>query len=269
MKIHPTAIISPTAQLSDDIEVGPNVIIGGQAKVGSGCTIQANAILDGKITLGDNNTVGYGAILGAPPQDFAHSPDIESEVIIGNNNRIREYVTIHRGTKSGTATKVGDRCFLMVGCHLGHNVEVANDVIITNNCLLAGYVQVGEGAVLGGGSVYHQFIRIGRRSMIAGGARFNKDIPPFTLGNFYNILYGINLVGLRRCGMNAATRTEIRRAFQLVFRGEKPVREAIAEARLSEWKPEALEFFDFVASSKRGCATSRRINQQVDEDSEE
>lgn len=268
MKIHPTAIISPTAQLSDDIEVGPNVIIGGQAKVGSGCTIQANAVLDGKITLGDNNTVGYGAILGAPPQDFAYSPDIESEVIIGNNNRIREYVTIHRGTKAGTATLVGDRCFLMVGCHLGHNVEVANDVIITNNCLLAGYVQVGEGAVLGGGSVFHQFIRIGRRSMIAGGARLNKDIPPFTLGSFFNILNGINIVGLRRCGVDAATRTEIRRAFQLVFRSQKTVREAIAEARLSEWKPEALEFFDFIASSKRGCGSSRRSGQHLGDDSE-
>mgnify|MGYP000079222746 CR=1 FL=1 len=257
MKIHPTAIISPTAQLSDDIEVGPNVIIGGQAKVGSGCTIQANAVLDGKITLGDNNTVGYGAILGAPPQDFAHSPDIESEVIIGNNNRIREYVTIHRGTKDGTVTRIGNHCFLMVGVHVGHNCEICDGAIITNNVLLAGYVHVGESAVLGGGAVFHQFMRIGARAMVAGGSRFNKDIPPYTIADSYNKIHGINAVGLKRAGLNAIQRLEIKRAFLAIYRSNHPFRIAAVEALKSEWGPEAREFFEFIVSSKRGiCGRS-------------
>ncbi len=268
MKIHPTAIVSPLAKLADDIEIGPRVIIGDEATIGAGCVIQANAVIDGKITIGEGNFIGYGAILGAPPQDFAHSPDIVSEVIIGNNNRIREYVTIHRGTKSGTATRIGDRCFLMVGCHLGHNVEVCNDVIITNNVLLAGYVHVADFAVLGGGSVFHQFMRIGTRAMIAGGSRFNKDIPPFVTADSYNVLHGINMIGLRRAGMNVEKRKEIRDAFKLVFRSNLPIRAAVDQARSTSWGPEAQQFFDFIAASKRGCCTSRNLGSQSEAEEE-
>ena len=266
MKIHPTAIVSPHANLADDIEVGPNVIIGDKATIGAGCVIQANAVIDGKITIGEGNTIGYGAILGAAPQDFGHSPDIDSEVLIGNNNRIREYVTIHRGTKAGTATKVGDRCFLMVGCHLAHNVEVANDVIITNNVLLAGYVQVGDAAVLGGGSVFHQFIRVGTRVMVAGGSRFNKDIPPYCTADFYNLLHGLNMVGLRRAGISAVTRLELRNAFKIIFRSNLTVQESLEQARQSEWGKEAQELFDFVRTSKRGCCRTRstRVNSEAE-----
>jgi UDP-N-acetylglucosamine acyltransferase len=194
-------------------------------------------------------------VIGAAPQDFAHTPEIKSAVVIGNNNRLREYVTIHRGTKEGTTTRVGDGCFLMVGCHVGHNSEVGNGVILTNNVLLAGYVQVGDGAVIGGGAVFHQFLRIGRRAMVAGGSRFNKDIPPFVLGEDCNHLHGVNVVGLRRAGMSAECRTEIRRAFRRVYFSTLPLRAAAQEALESAWGPEAREFFEFILSSKRGCST--------------
>lgn len=259
MKIHPTAIVSPKAALADDVEIGPSAIIGDGAVIGPGCVVQAHAIIEGSVTMGEGNTVGYGVVIGAAPQDFSHSPDIASEVRIGSNNRFREYVTIHRGTKPGTATTVGNDCFLMVGTHLAHNVRLGDHVIITNNCLLAGYVDVGDGAVLGGGSVFHQFIRVGRRAMVAGGSCFNKDIPPFVTANLRNLLIGVNLVGLRRAGFSPATRTDIRRAFKLVFRSGLPVREAIARARESEWTPEANEFFDFIAASKRGTCTANRL----------
>jgi len=259
MKIHPTAIVSPKAVLADDVEIGPGVLVGEGAVIGSGCVIQAHAIIENRVTMGHGNLVGFGVVIGAAPQDFSHGPEIESEVRIGNNNRFREYVTIHRGTKPGTATTVGNDCFLMVGTHLAHNVRLDDHVIITNNCLLAGYVDVAEGAVLGGGSVFHQFVRIGRRAMVAGGSSFNKDIPPFVTANFRNVLIGINVVGLRRAGFSAAARVEIRRAFKLVFRSGLPVREALARARESEWTPEATEFFDFIAASKRGTCTANRL----------
>jgi len=259
MKIHPTAIVSSSARLADDVEIGPHAIIGGDVTLGAGCVIQAHAILETNVTMGEGNVVGYGAVIGAAPQDFAHKAEIFSEVRIGDNNRIREYVTIHRGTKEGTATTVGNRCFLMVGTHLGHNVSIADNVIITNNCLLAGYVDVGEAAVLGGGSVFHQFMRIGRRAMVAGSSSFNKDIPPFVTANFRNLLVGINVIGLRRGGFDARTRIEIKRAFKLVYRSGLAVREAIQEAEKGEWGAEALEFFDFIRSSKRGTCTSNRL----------
>ena len=259
MSIHSTAVVSPAARIAPDVEIGPCAVIGGEVTLGAGCVIQAHAVLEGKVTMGTGNVVGYGAVIGAAPQDFAHKSEISSEVKIGDNNQIREYVTIHRGTKEGTATTIGNGCFLMVGTHLAHNVSLADHVIITNNCLLAGYVEVGEAAVLGGGSVFHQFVRIGRRAMIAGSSSFNKDIPPFVTANFRNLLVGINVVGLRRGGLNAQTRMEIKRAFKLVYRSGFRVREALAEAGKSQWGSEAREFFDFIKNSKRGTCTSNRL----------
>ena len=259
MKIHPSAIVSSSAKLAEDVEIGPYAIIGGDVTLGPGCVIQAHAVLESKVTMGAGNFVGYAAVIGAAPQDFAHKNEISSEVKIGDNNRIREYVTIHRGTKEGTATTVGSGCFLMVGTHLAHNVSIADNVIITNNCLLAGYVDVGEAAVLGGGSVFHQFMRIGRRAMIAGSSSFNKDVPPFVTANFRNLLVGINVIGLRRGGVDAQTRIEIKRAFKLVYRSGLRVTDALREAEKSGWGAETLEFFDFIRTSKRGTCTSNRL----------
>jgi UDP-N-acetylglucosamine acyltransferase len=266
MTIHPTAIVSPDAKLADDIEIGPGVIIGPRVEIGSRCVLQARAVIESDTTLGDGNTIGYGAVIGAAPQDYAHSEALRSSVVIGDNNRIREYATIHRGTKEGTATRIGDGCFLMVGVHVGHNCEVGNGAIITNNVLLAGYVQVGERAVLGGGAVFHQFLRIGRLAMVAGGSRFNKDIPPFTIADSYNKIHGINSIGLKRAGFDGPARLEIKRAFSWVFRSNKPFRAAAAEALTSEWRPEARELLEFVLSSKRGVCAAYGPRSDSEED---
>lgn len=268
MKIHPTAIVSPTARLADDVEIGAGAIIGDGVEIGPGCVIQARAVVEGGTRMGSGNFVGYGAVIGAPPQDYAHTPEVQSGVLIGDNNRIREYATIHRGTKEGTLTKVGNGCFLMVGCHLGHNAEIGDSVVLVNNVLLAGYVQVGDGAVLGGGSVFHQFMRIGKKAMVSGGSQFNKDIPPYTMAKLYNILAGLNVVGLRRAGISAESRADLQRAFHLIFRGNQTISAALDSARERQWGPEATEFLDFVASSKRGCCTTHRSRQQSNEQEE-
>jgi UDP-N-acetylglucosamine acyltransferase len=259
MKIHPTAIVSPAAQLADDVEIGAHAIIGENVKLGPGCAVQANAVLDGRTSFGAGNFVAYGSIIGATPQDFAYRESVISEVRIGDGNTFREYVTIHRGTKEGSATIVGNNCYLMAGSHLGHNVQLGDKVVIANNCLLAGYVEIGNGAVLGGGTVFHQFLRVGPLTMVRGGTRFGKDIPPYVSADGENLLSGINAIGLRRAGITPEVRLEIKRAFKLVYWSGINVSQALERAKQSNWSREAQLFFDFIGSSKRGVCGANRV----------
>jgi UDP-N-acetylglucosamine acyltransferase len=259
MKIHPTAIISKGAELADDVEIGAYAIVGEGVRLGAGCVIQANAILEGRTIIGAQNFIGYGAVIGATPQDFAFRETVTSEVRIGDQNTFREYVTIHRGTKEGSATVVGNNCYLMVGTHLGHNVKLGDQVVIANNCLLAGYVEIGDGAVLGGGTVFHQFLRIGRLAMVRGGTRFGKDIPPYVSADGENLLSGVNAIGLRRAGFPPEVRMEIKRAFKLVYWSGINVSQALERAKAQAWSPEVLHFFDFIASSRRGVCAANRV----------
>jgi UDP-N-acetylglucosamine acyltransferase len=264
VKIHPTAIVSPQAHLADDVEIGAYAIIGENVELGAGCVVQTHTVLEGRVTLGARNFVGHGAIIGTTPQDFAYRDSVVSEVRIGDGNTLREYVTIHRGTKEGSATIVGNNCYLMVGSHLGHNVKLGDNVVIANNCLLAGYVEIGSGAVLGGGTVFHQFLRVGPLAMVRGGTRFGKDIPPYVSADGENMLSGINAIGLRRAGFTPEVRQEIKRAFKLVYWSGINVSQALERAKESNWSPEAQTFFDFIASSKRGVCGANRV-PQVDE----
>lgn len=266
MKIHPTAIVEDGAQLGADVEVGPYAIIGPQAVIGAGCRILSHAVIADRVTMGEKNVVGHGAVIGAPPQDFAHDLSMASEVRIGSGNTFREHVTIHRGTKEGTATVVGDGNFVMVGVHLGHNARVGDRTIIANNCLLGGYVDVADGAVLGGGTVFHQHMRIGRMAMVRGGTRFGQDITPFVMADEDNKLSGLNAIGLRRAGFSSGTRLEIKRLFRHVFRSGMNVSQAMAVLDESQWGPEAREMIDFIRASKRGvCILKARKPASADE----
>lgn len=259
--IHPSAFVDPAAQLAADVEVGPGAIIESGAVIGEGCRIQAHAVITGHVRMGVRNTIGYGAILGADPQDYDFKPGTKSEVLIGDDNIIREYVTIHRGTKEGSVTQVGDKNFLMVGVHLGHNASIGNRVIIANNCLLAGYVEVQDGAVLGGGSVFHQFLRVGRLCMVRGGERFPKDIPPFVSAYGTSMVAGINAVGLKRAGFSSENRLEIKRAFRLIYHNGLNITQALEESKNTSWGTEAQEFLDFIASAKkRGVCAAKPVN---------
>jgi UDP-N-acetylglucosamine acyltransferase len=262
MKIHPTAVVSPRAELADDVEIGAYAIVGEDVTLGAGNVVQAHAVIEGRTTLGSGNFVGYGAIIGATPQDFAFRESVASEIRIGDGNTFREYVTIHRGTKEGSATVVANGCYLMVGTHLGHNVKLGDHVVIANNCLLAGYVEIGSGAVLGGGTVFHQFLRIGPLAMVRGGTRFGKDIPPFVSADGENLLSGINAIGLRRAGVAPAVRLEIKRAFKLIYWSGVNISQALERAKESTWSPEAQLFLDFIAASKRGVCGANRVPQE-------
>lgn len=258
MKIHPTAIVEDGAVLGADVEVGAYALVGPEVIIGAGCRILSHAVITSRVTMGTKNIVGHGAVIGAPPQDFAHNESMVSEVRIGSGNTFREHVTIHRGTKEGTATVVGDDNLVMVGAHFGHNSRIGNRTIIANNCLLAGYVEVFDNAVLGGGSVFHQHMRIGRLSMVRGGTRFGKDIVPFAVADEDNILAGVNSIGLRRAGFSSETRLELKRIFKHIFRSGLNVSQALKEIDDSQGCAEVRELIGFIRDAKRGVCIFHR-----------
>ncbi len=267
--IHPTAIIHPDAQLGADVTVGPYAVIEGAARIGDRCTIQAHAIIGAHVTMGEDNLVGYGAIVGGDPQDLAFRPEVQSEVRIGKGNRLREYVTIHRGTAEGSATIVGDHCFLMAGSHLAHNVVMGDHVILANNVLLAGHVQMADRVFAGGGSVFHQHIRVGKLVVCQGLSKFSKDLPPYVMAADLNTVTSLNVIGLRRAGLNAAQRAEIKEAFNLLYRSGLNVSQALAAARDRIWSAEGQHFWDFASGAKKKGLSGYGGTTRVDGSSEE
>jgi UDP-N-acetylglucosamine acyltransferase len=257
--IHPSAVIDPAAELAPDVRIGPGVCIEGPVRVGAGCEIQAHAVLTGRVHLGEGNRIGYGAVIGGWPQDFAFDPSTQSGVVLGAGNVIREHCTIHRGTAGGTDTVVGDGCYLMAGAHLGHNTRVGDRAVIANHVLLGGYVEVGERVFIGGASVFHQFVRVGRGAMVQGSSAFSKDVPPFTLAAERNLVFGLNVVGLRRGGLGPEERAEIKAAFKLLYASGMNITQALAAAGRQTWGTHAADFFAFAAAaSKRGlCGFGR------------
>lgn len=251
MPIHPTAIIHRDAKIASDVEVGAYVCIEGGAEIGSGCVLLAHAVLTGRVRMGSNNRIGYGAIIGAPSQHLSHGPDHAGEVVIGNSNNIRELCTIHRSIMEGGATRVGDHNYLMAGTHLGHDAEVGNHVTIANNALLGGHVQVGDQVFIGGGCVFHQHMRVGRLAITQGASAFSKDVPPFTLAAERNTVAGLNVVGLRRAGLDAGQRQEIKNAFKLLYHSGLNTAQALTAAEDMQWGAEAREFFEFVREAKK------------------
>lgn len=254
MNIHPTAIVADGAKLADGVTVGPFSIIGAEVEIGSGCTIGAHVILEHRVVIGEGTKVGHGTILGGNPQALGFDQSRrDTGVRVGRNNTIREYVTINRAMQENADTLVGDENFLMTGCHLGHDCRVSNRVIVANNVLLAGHVSVDNGAFLGGGSVFHQFVVVGSLAMVQGDSGFSKNIPPYVVVSRLNQVVGLNSIGLRRAGLSAEARLQLKRAFRLLYQSGLNVSQALDAASAEQWGPEATLFFEFVrASKKRG-----------------
>ena len=256
MKIHTTAIISPQAEIADEVEIGPYTIVDGPARIASGCRIGSHVHLLGDVTLQAGCQIGPGTIIGADPQSLDFDPSIQSGVEVGEKNRIREYVTIHRSLFEGQKTRIGAGNFVMTGAHFGHDVQVGDHNVIANNCLLAGHVELGNRAFLGGGSVYHQFVKIGDFVMVQGLGGIGKDLPPFVIAAEINRIAGLNTVGLRRAGFTPAERKSLKRAYKLVFRSGLNLKDALEEAEKTEWDGPARSLFEFLRNeSGRGFCT--------------
>lgn len=264
-KIHPSAIVDPNAKFGAGVEIGPFSVIGPHVTIDEKTTVQSHVVIEAEVAIGRGNFIGHGAIIGVPPQDVSFSAERKTKVEIGDNNIIREYCTIHRGSPDGSATRIGDRNFLMAGAHVGHNCVIGNNVVIANNCLLAGYVRVDDGAFLGGGSTFHQFMHIGRLVMVQGSSAFGKDLPPFVVAAERNSVFGLNTVGMRRAGLNANDRDGIKEAFKVIYLSGLNTSQALDKAKTMTFGAPAREFLDFVAKSKkRGiCPLKRGIGDDV------
>lgn len=264
MRIDPSARIAPDVELAAGVEVGPGVIIDGPSKIGAGTRILAHAYIGPFTTIGEGNVISFGAIIGHEPQDYAFQGE-ESYTIIGDGNIIREYATIHRGTKPGSATRVGNRNFIMALSHLAHNAQLGDHVIVVNNALVGGYVEVADRAYISGNCAIHQFCRIGTLALMRGGSRTSRDVPPYCIIDGEHTVRGLNLVGLKRAGFTAEQIRPLQDAVRLLFFRRSNLTKAIAkvEAKVPA-TPEVAHLLDFIKASQRGVALGPRQGADAD-----
>jgi UDP-N-acetylglucosamine acyltransferase len=261
--IHPTALIAPTAQIHPSATIGPYAIISGETVIQADCTVHAHAQLIGSVHLGQGSSIGHAAVIGADPQDHGFDTSTPSGVHIGQNNSIREHVTIHRATQPGQNTTLGDHNLLMVGSHLAHDVVIGNHNVIANAALLAGFVSLGNRSFIGGSAVFHQFIRIGDYCVIQGNGSFSKDIPHYCKAQRINRITGLNVIGLRRRGFDNAQRAELKQLFTQLFRSNQNLTQAITSARQTQWTPQTQALLDFVsAPTKKGICSLRPTREE-------
>lgn len=229
--IHPTAVVDPRAELADDVWVGPFCFIDAGAVLGPGCRLESHVTICQHTTIGARNTFAQGSVIGGNPQDRGYKGET-TYLRMGDDNVIREYVTIHRAAGEGKATMVGDRNYLMAMVHLGHNVTVMDDVTITNNVGVAGHVTVESRVTIGGMTGVHQFVRIGKLAMVGGMTRVARDVPPFMLcEGLEQTIHDINAVGLRRTGVTQEARSALHKACKLLFKSQIPLNVAIETVR--------------------------------------
>lgn len=257
--IHPTALVSDRAVLADDVTVGPFAVIEGDAVLEAGVKIGGHVWIAGGTTVGSNSSIGWGSVIGADPQDLSFDPATKSGVRMGSNNTLREYVTIHRGSKDGAFTELGDANFLMTGVHLAHDVVMGSHNIMANNVMLGGHIHIGNRVFLGGGAGFHQFIKVGDFAMVQGNAAVSQDVPPYCVAHGQNQLACLNAIGLRRGGLDAATRMEIKRLFRLLFGSGFALSKAIELAEQQTWSEAAQKLLDAARHPSRKGVMTRSI----------
>ncbi|MEF3280647.1 MAG: acyl-ACP--UDP-N-acetylglucosamine O-acyltransferase [Elusimicrobiota bacterium] len=258
-KIHPTAIVNPEAKIADGVEIGPYSIIGHEVEIGENTFIGPYCFIEFS-KIGANNKIIAHAVIGAPPQDYKYSNE-RTFVEIGDNNIIREGVSIHRGTPGGhKITKVGSGCFLMANSHIGHDCVVGNNVIMVNCASAAGHVEIGDNAIISGLCGIHQFTRIGSFVMLSGGAMANQDIIPYVIAQGDRAKpVGLNIVGLKRAGFSIESIKSIKHAFKTIFKSGLKLEVAIERLEKEHSSPEVKKIIEFIKGSKRGIARPRKI----------
>lgn len=248
MSAHPTAIIDGDARLASDVAVGPYAVIGAEVEIGQGSSVGAHALIEGPTCIGRGNKIGAYAAIGGDPQDKKFSGE-RSELVIGNGNTIREFVTLNRGTGEGGATRIGDDNWIMAYVHIAHDCLVGDHTVLANNATLAGHVEVGDHVVLGGFCGVHQFCKVGAHAFAAMFAAINRDVPPFVyVAGQFAVPRGVNAEGLKRRGFSVDRIAAIKRAYRTLYMSGKTLGEARAElaerASTSEDVRALLEFID-------------------------
>ena len=260
MNIHPTAIVSKSAKLGDDVVVGPyalicdNVVIGAKTKIGNHCVIEGNT------TVGSGCEIFTGAVVGSRPQDLKYKGE-KSRLIIGDNNIIREYCTLNPGTEDVGITRVGSNNLFMAYSHIAHDCIVGDNCVFANNATLAGHVTIEDRAVIGGLVAIHQFVRMGQLSIVGGCSKVVQDIPPYSTCDGHPArVYGLNLVGLRRQKIESDTIHQLDHAFRILFNSGQAIRHALEqlEKEPTSITPEVAHLIEFVKKSVRGISRSCR-----------
>ncbi len=253
-KVHPTALIHPEAKLHESVEVGPYAVIGPKVRIGAGTRVGSHAVIEGRTELGERNRVFQFASVGAVPQDLKYAGE-DTELIIGDDNQIREFTTLHIGTNGGGGiTRIGNKNLFMAYSHVAHDCRLGDSCVLANSAALAGHVEVGNYVAFGGLSAVHQFTRIGDHAFIAGGAMVAMDVPPYcTAQGDRAELVGLNTVGLARHGFTDDQITRVKDAYKVLFRSKLGLNEAIAKLKAEYGGHAEIDvFLDFVVQSKRG-----------------
>lgn len=257
--IHATAIIHPSAKIGKNVNIGPYAVIDEDTVIGDGCVIGAHVTIHRYTTIGKNCKFFPGCSIGGEPQDLKFVGE-KSYTIIGDGGTFRECCTVNRGCGEGSVTRIGNNILMMAYTHVAHNCIVGNNVIMSNVATLAGHVVVEDRAVIGGLSAVHQFCKIGRNVMIGGMARVAQDIPPFMIvAGDPAFVSGLNSVGLSRAGMPAEERSELKKAFRILYRSGLPLQEAISamESELESYEP-VEHLLRFLRNVERGIIRTRR-----------
>ncbi|MEA2090983.1 MAG: acyl-ACP--UDP-N-acetylglucosamine O-acyltransferase [Campylobacterota bacterium] len=257
-KISPNAIIEDGAVIGEDVEIGAYCFISSETTIGAGTKIAQNSCIYGKTTIGKNNQIFSHAVIGSIPQDLKFSGE-DVELIIGDNNKIREFTLFNPGTKGGGGkTIIGNHNLFMGYVHLGHDVIIGNHCILANAATLAGHVEVGDYAVIGGMTPIHQFVHIGDYAMVGGASALSQDVPPFCMaeGNRAT-LRGLNLTGLRR-KLNREDINELKSAYRELFESGKPLKETASELLEETPNHYVNDLCDFVLKTKRGIPFERK-----------
>jgi len=254
-KIDPKALVSPKAQLAGSVTIGPFAVVGEHAKIGSGTTIDSFAQVLRHTEIGQNCHVFPYAVIGNEPQDLKYKGE-NSFLIIGDNNCIREFVTINPGTEEGSKTVIGSNNLIMAYSHIAHDCLVGDDNVLANAATLAGHVTIANKVVIGGLVAIHQFCRLGDSLIVGGCSKVVQDIPPYSMSDGHPAkVRGVNLVGLRRVGLDSKAITNLKSAFKILFFQNHTFAKAksLIEDTLASQK-EIKYLLDFISSSKRGIA---------------
>ncbi|HCF58122.1 MAG TPA: acyl-[acyl-carrier-protein]--UDP-N-acetylglucosamine O-acyltransferase [Myxococcales bacterium] len=256
MAIHPTAIVAAGAEIDGSVEVGPYAVIGPRVRIGAGTSVGPHAVIEGNTTIGRGNRIFQFASLGAIPQDLKFEGE-ETRLEIGDENQIREFVTMHVGTAGGGGlTRVGNKSLFMAYSHVAHDCQIGDGCILANCGTLGGHAVLEDHVIVGGLAGVHQFVRLGRHAFVAAGSLVTQDVPPYcTVQGDRAKLSGLNTVGLSRAGYTKEQMARVKAAYKTVFRTTLGLREAIAQVRAEHGgNPEIDHFLAFLEGSERGVA---------------
>jgi UDP-N-acetylglucosamine acyltransferase len=253
-RIHPTALVDPGAELGPGVSVGPYAVIGPQVRVGAGTEILSHTVLESEVQIGAQCRIGPHAALGGPPQDLKYHGE-PTRLVVGDRVQLREFTTVHRASVGGDGvTRVGSDCYLMACCHVGHDCQVEDGVIMASQASLGGHVHVGRQVIIGGLSGVHQFVHIGELAFVSGCSGVGQEVPPYVIVQGVPASpAGLNVVGMRRHGFSPETIAAIKQAYKLLYRSDLNTTQALERmAQELPSLPEVERFIAFVQRSKRG-----------------